>query len=71
MIPNILTFKETCAVLRIGRTQLTEILKSDPTFPAIQARDRCKWRVNGDHLERWINQKILEKQKGKQNENNN
>lgn len=64
MIPNILTLEETCKVLRMGRNQLTEIMKNDPTFPAIQSGFKCKWRINGDHLERWMNQKFLEKQKG-------
>ena len=41
MIPNIVTTKEACKILKIGRTSLNNILLTDPTFPAVQAGANC------------------------------
>lgn len=54
MIPNIVTTKEACKILKIGRTSLNNILLSDPTFPAVQSGANCKWLINADQLEQWL-----------------
>ena len=54
MIPNIVTTKEACKILKIGRTSLYNILLTDPTFPAVQAGANCKWLINADRLEQWL-----------------
>lgn len=54
MIPNILTVKETCKILKVGRTKLTRILNSDPTFPAVKDGT---WFIFGDRLQDWMDRK--------------
>jgi excisionase family DNA binding protein len=57
MIPNIVTTKEACKILKIGRTTLNNILLNDPTFPAVQAGEHCKWLINADRLDQWLMRK--------------
>ncbi|MEG2548620.1 MAG: helix-turn-helix domain-containing protein [Eubacterium sp.] len=57
MIPNILTTKEACKVLKMGRTKLSEIMNKDPTFPAIKDG---KWFIFGDRLQDWLDRKRLD-----------
>ena len=54
MIPNIVTTKEACKILKIGRSSLNNILLTDPTFPAVQAGANCKWLSNADRLDQWL-----------------
>lgn len=54
MIPNIVTTKEACQILKLGRTSLNNILLTDPTFPAVQAGANCKWLINADRLDQWL-----------------
>ena len=54
MIPNIVTTKEACKILKIGRTTLNNILLNVPTFPAVQAGINCKWLINAVRLEQWL-----------------
>ena len=51
---NILTMDETCKVLRMGRTKLSKILNTDPTFPAVYDG---KWFIFGNRLEEWMIEK--------------
>jgi len=59
MIPKVLTTEEACKVLRMGRTKLNTIMRTDPTFPAVKDG---RWYVFGDQLEKWLMSK-----KGKMN----
>ena len=54
MIPNIVTTKEACKILKIGRTTLNNILLNVPTFPAVQAGSNCKWLINAERLVQWL-----------------
>lgn len=62
MLPNIMTTDEACKVLKMGKNKLLELMKNDPTFPAIQEGRRCKWYIISDRLMDWADRRLYEKE---------
>lgn len=53
---DIITAKEAAKVLQISKSKLYQILKSDPTFPAVQLGR--KWIIYKAKLPQWFESKL-------------